>query len=224
MLTSWANEILALDGNRIPVPLEELDDDLWRKAFRVTTCSGMPQSEPFPEFCLGDGAAVARASRDERANSPYMTGTVSEKGMWWKGRDELESNACGFPRVHAWWRLFVKPILFRGESDVRLYHLPSPRRAKNHALARSRRLHRGLGAKSSRAPFTRGCTIWSVEFDCAWFMIPHTHKRIFQLEVGSTHAQSCARNIFSTTVMVQYLFILTSPAAPTHALSLTTGA
>ena len=29
VLTSWADEVLALIGDRIPVPLEQLDDDLW---------------------------------------------------------------------------------------------------------------------------------------------------------------------------------------------------
>lgn len=29
VLTSWADEILAFIGDRIPVPLEQLDDDLW---------------------------------------------------------------------------------------------------------------------------------------------------------------------------------------------------
>ena len=31
MLTGWTDEAFALVGNRIPVPLEELDDDLWRE-------------------------------------------------------------------------------------------------------------------------------------------------------------------------------------------------
>jgi hypothetical protein len=72
--TSWTNEGFALIGNRVPVPLEHLNDDLWRESLRVARMLRYEHA-PFPEFCLGDGAAAARVSKDERASSPYMMGS-----------------------------------------------------------------------------------------------------------------------------------------------------
>lgn len=77
MLTSWTDEVLALVGNRVPVPLKELDDDLWRKTLERPYAPGCCGDAPFPEFCLGDGAAVVRARRDKRVNNPCMTGIGS---------------------------------------------------------------------------------------------------------------------------------------------------
>ena len=34
---------------------------------------------PFPGFCLGDGAAAARVSKDKRANNPCMGGIDSQE-------------------------------------------------------------------------------------------------------------------------------------------------
>jgi len=78
ILTSWTDEVFALVGNGVPVPLEELDDDLWEGECESDhTALGCCWDVPFPEFCLGDGAAAARASRNERVNSPCMTGRDS---------------------------------------------------------------------------------------------------------------------------------------------------
>ena len=40
-LTGWTDEVCAFVGNRVPVPLEELNDDLWGEGLRVITCFGM---------------------------------------------------------------------------------------------------------------------------------------------------------------------------------------
>jgi hypothetical protein len=79
--TGWTNEGCALVGNRVPIPLEHLNDDLWREFESGQHAPRAYRHAPFPEFCLGDGAAAARVSRDERASSPYMTGMDSEKEM-----------------------------------------------------------------------------------------------------------------------------------------------
>ena len=52
MLTRWTDEAFTLVGNRVPVPLEELDDDLWGESFRWATSSGMPEAYLFQSFAL----------------------------------------------------------------------------------------------------------------------------------------------------------------------------
>ena len=52
MITCWADEAFTLVGNRVPVPLEELDDDLWRESFRWATSSGMLEACLFRNFAL----------------------------------------------------------------------------------------------------------------------------------------------------------------------------